>query len=78
MSDVSRVGRTVRLTADVNDRLNALCEHIGTNPNSYLVNAIGKAIAQDEIALNVKKHQAEASQQLLDFLREMAGNGPHT
>lgn len=56
MSDEKKYTRTIRLTTDVNDRLIALCEHLGTNPNSYLVNEIGKAISRDELAFKAQKN----------------------
>ena len=40
----SKVGRTLRLEPDLNDRLISLCAHLGVNPNSYLLNKVGEAI----------------------------------
>jgi len=57
-----KASRTVRLTQDLNNRLVALCTHLGTNPNSYLVSEIGKCISRDEIAFSVKKTHDQASE----------------
>lgn len=49
--------RTISLTNDMNERLLALCEHLGTNPNSYMINEIGKAVSRDEITFKAKTNQ---------------------
>lgn len=46
-----KVSRSMKLEADVNDRLIKLCAHLGVNPNAYLLNEVGKAISRDEVAL---------------------------
>jgi predicted DNA-binding protein len=46
-----KVSRSLKLEADINDRLIKLCEHLGVNPNAYLLNEVGKAISRDEITL---------------------------
>jgi hypothetical protein len=61
-----RHGRTVRLTTSINTRLIALCEHLGVTPNAYLVQAIGKAITQDEMHFKIG--------QTNDSLMEMFGS----
>lgn len=65
MSEDFRVGRTIRLSSSINQRLVDLCEHLGTNPNSYLVNEIGKAISRDELAFRSHQSQAEFFGRLL-------------
>jgi len=63
--------RTIRLTPDIYDRLNALCDHLGVTPNAYIIQAIGKAISQDEMAFKVQQNQADAFgniQKLFDSL----------
>lgn len=49
-TEIVKVGRTIRLTSEVNQRLLDLCDHLGTTPNAYLVSEIGKAISRDEVA----------------------------
>lgn len=47
--------RSVRLTVDVIDRLNALCDHLGVTPGAYMTAAIGKCLALDEVAFHTKQ-----------------------
>ena len=47
---IKKVARNVKIHKTVDDRLVALCEHLGMNPNAYLVSVIGKAVAQDEVS----------------------------
>lgn len=68
--DRSRVGRTIRLTSAMNDRLVALCDHLGTNPNAYLVNEIGKAISRDEVHFKVAQQSEDMFTGLADLMRE--------
>jgi predicted DNA-binding protein len=51
--------RTIRLTPDIYDRLNALCDHLGVTPNAYIIQAIGKAISQDEMAFKIQQNQSD-------------------
>lgn len=74
MSEVKRIGRTIRLTPEVNDRLIVLCEHLGTNPNAYLVSEIGKAISRDELSFRVGRQTAD----FLDFLKGLPDIGSET
>lgn len=59
MAHSDKVGRTVRLSSDINQRLLDLCDHLGVNPNAYLVAEIGKAVARDEVTFRAKSQQAE-------------------
>lgn len=51
--------RSIRLNPDIHDRLVALCDHLGVTPNAYIVQAIGKAISQDEMAFKVQQNQSD-------------------
>lgn len=55
-----KVNKSIKITADLNNRLNALCEHLGVNPNAYLLNEVGKAISRDEVAFMATKAAAES------------------
>lgn len=63
-----RHARSVRLTTSVNDRLIALCDHLGVTPNSYLVGVIGKAVATDEMAFLAKTNQSDMVKILEGFV----------
>ena len=56
--------RTIRLTPDVYERLNALCDHLGVTPNAYIIQAIGKSISQDEMTFKLQKNQNEMFEKL--------------
>ncbi len=54
-----KITRTIRFRPDIDKRLVDLCNHIGTNPNAYLVTEIGKCIARDELAFVSQKNQTD-------------------
>jgi hypothetical protein len=70
--DIERVkiGRTVRLSPDINRRLLDLCEHLGVNPNAYLIGEIGKAVARDELTFRAQQQNELLFKQLGSMLQE--------
>ena len=62
-----KISRTLRLTPDLDARLQGLCEHLGVNPNAYLLNEVGKAISRDEVAFQLKKQVQEMFDGISDF-----------
>jgi|TARA_B100001059_G_C17795493_1_gene562795 hypothetical protein len=68
----AKVGRTVKLESDINDRLLSLCEHLGVNPNSYLINKIGEAISKDEVSYIASRHVANQNNELAKFFELIA------
>lgn len=62
--------RTIRLTPDIYDRLNALCDHLGVTPNAYIIQAIGKAISQDEMAFKIQQNQNDMFSKLASMMEE--------
>jgi predicted DNA-binding protein len=62
--------RSIKLDVNLNDRLVSLCEHLGVNVNSYLLNEIGKAVARDEVSFRASQH-TEDSKELLARLFQM-------
>lgn len=68
--DTGKVGRTVRLSSDINQRLVELCVHLGVNPNAYLVGEIGKAVARDELTFRAGKQNADLFRQLGQMISE--------
>ena len=67
----SKVGRTVRLEPDMNERLVALCEHLGVNVNAYLVGEIGKAVSRDEVAYKASQHTSDMASLLGSMMSEL-------
>ena len=63
-----KVGRTVKLESDINDRLLSLCAHLGVNPNSYLVNKIGEAISKDEVSYIASRNVSNQQNELAKFI----------
>jgi predicted DNA-binding protein len=60
--------RSVRLTADVIERLSALCDHLGVTPGAYMTAAIGKCLAQDEVAFHTKQQTRKQVDALSAFM----------
>jgi len=65
-----KIGRSVRLTPEMNDRLVALCDHLGVTIHSYLANEVGKAISRDEVMFQLKKSQSDAMAQMLSAFND--------
>lgn len=72
MDDSARKVRNVKLTINMDNRLIALCKHLGTNPNSYLINIIGKSVSQDELAFKTQENQADLFSQILQNMNQMS------
>jgi predicted DNA-binding protein len=68
-SKKDKVSRSLKLEADINERLVAVCKHLGVNPNAYLVNEIGKAISRDEVAYVIANHSKNSMNEMLDVLK---------
>jgi len=73
---IEKITRTIRLTPEVNQRLVELCEHLGTNPNAYLISEIGKAVSRDEIAFRAQKSQNDLFATMAKMMEE-AKDGDH-
>ena len=57
MSNDDKKTRTVRLTHSMNARLEALCEHLGTNVNAFLITKIGEIVSTSEITFKSQQSQ---------------------
>lgn len=51
MSIENNKRRTVNMSAKLNSDLEELCEHLGVNIHSYMVNEIAKSVQRDRMAL---------------------------
>ena len=59
MSIHEKKTRTVRLTYDMNARLEAVCDHLGTNVNAFLITKIGEIVSTSEITFkSLEKNNA--------------------
>lgn len=63
-----KISRSLKLDSKINDRLIALCEHLGVNPNAYLLNEVGKAISRDEVAFVVANNSKSSMDSMLELL----------
>lgn len=67
-----KVSRSLKLDVQLNERLVKLCEHLGVNPNAYLLNEVGKAISRDELAFVVANNSKNAMTDMMAFLASMS------
>lgn len=72
-----KVGRTLRLTPDINDRLIALCDHLGVTVNAYMSNELGKAIARDELTYNLRKNTNDMAELVKIMMASMGDLQAH-
>ena len=73
-SKKDKVSRTVKLNEDLNQRLLDLCDHLGVNPNAYLLNEIGKCISRDEVSYLSTKNTNDANNHLNELFSLLASN----
>lgn len=66
-----KVARSLKLEANLNDRLVALCAHLGVNPNAYLLNEVGKAVSRDELAFVVANNSKDGMDSMIDLMQNM-------
>lgn len=64
-----KVSRSLKLESDINDRLVAVCRHLGVNPNAYLINEIGKAISRDEVAFVVANNSKNSMNDMMSLIQ---------
>jgi predicted DNA-binding protein len=70
MSNEDKKTRTVRLTHDMNARLEALCEHLGTNVNAFLITKIGEIVSTSELTFKAQKNSSD----MFGLINEMISN----
>lgn len=64
--------RGLRLDADVNRKLEAVCKAHGTNANSYIINELGKSITRDYVAIGVQSGGDETFAALKSLMEALA------
>lgn len=60
--------RSVSLSKKTNEDLERLCEHLGVNVHSYIVNEIAKSVQRDSLSLMSK----DSMTQMNDLLKSLA------
>lgn len=68
-----KVARSLKLEAHLNDRLVALCAHLGVNPNAYLLNEVGKAVSRDELAFVVANNSKDSMNEMVSTVMSIFG-----
>lgn len=69
LGSMEKITKTIRLNHDVYQRLVSLCDHLGTNPNAYLISEIGKCISRDELTFRATKNNADLHSLLMPILQ---------
>jgi hypothetical protein len=63
--------RSLSLTTKCNDDLEALCDHLGVNAHSYIVNTLAKAVQQDLMTYTSKTAMNEMVKQMEEMQRKL-------
>ena len=66
-----KVKRGVSISAKTNEDLIELCETLGVNIHSYMVNEIAKAIQRDRLTLSLAKTQQSTMVNMEKIFEEM-------
>lgn len=62
---VAKYQRTITLTQDIADRLQAVCDHLGVTASAYIKQALGEAVSRHEVSL-VAKQSKDSSMEMLE------------
>lgn len=71
MSYSDKKSRSLRLNNDVNERLEEVCKAFGVNANSYILNAVGKAVMADYLSISVQAKSDDTFKTLSLMLAEV-------
>ena len=66
-----KVARSLKLEPNLNDRIVALCAHLGVNVNAYVLNEIGKAVSRDEVAYLLVNNQKDSLKEMMEVLSQI-------
>lgn len=64
---VAKYQRTITLTQDIADRLQAVCDHLGVTASAYIKQALGEAVSRHEVSL-LAKQSKDSSLEILERL----------
>ena len=67
-----KVARSLKLEPNLNDRIVALCAHLGVNVNAYVLNEIGKAVSRDEVAFLLVNNQKDTLKEMMDMFKNLS------
>lgn len=63
--------RTVSFTEELDAKMVTLCEALGVTPNSYITNAVAKAVLNDSTAYVTQKNSADVMSQMAAAFAQM-------
>jgi adenosine deaminase len=69
---VAKYQRTITLTQDSADRLQAVCEHLGVTASAYIKQAIGESVARHEVSLRPHQMAGNAELMLAKFFESVS------
>lgn len=69
---VAKYQRTITLTQDIADRLQAVCEHLGVTASAYIKQAIGESVSRHEVSLRPHQMAGNAETMLAKFFESVA------
>lgn len=72
MEPVAKYQRTITLTQDIADRLQAVCEHLGVTASAYIKQAIGESVSRHEVSLRPQQTAQNAETMMAKFFESIA------
>lgn len=69
---VAKYQRTITLTQDIADRLQAVCEHLGVTASAYIKQAIGESVSRHEVSLRPQQTAQNAETMMAKFFETIA------
>jgi predicted transcriptional regulator len=72
MKREEKITRSIRLSPDITERLQAVSAHLGVNVNAYIVAEIGRAVARDEVTLRAETDRGVLFKQVEEMMRKEA------
>lgn len=69
---VAKYQRTITLTQDIADRLQAVCEHLGVTASAYVKQAIGESVSRHEVSLRPQQTAQNAETMMAKFFESIA------
>jgi hypothetical protein len=67
--------RSLSLSEKTNRDLLELCELLGVNPHSYMVNELAKSIQRDSMTYQIKKSTEDQMAKMLSLLADLDNKG---
>lgn len=72
LEPVAKYQRTITLTQDIADRLQAVCEHLGVTASAYIKQVIGESVSRHEVSLRPHQMAGNVETMLAKFFESVA------